>query len=113
MGRIWSEELPAHVGEQVEIAGWLHNQRQLARVSFALVRDARGITQVVVEDDATRAELATWPDESVVRVRGKLEAVPQAPGGLEIHEPTFELVAAAAPDLPIELRRPQLDVQLP
>lgn len=113
MGRIWSKQLPEHIGEQVEIAGWLHNQRQLARVSFVLVRDASGITQVVVEDDATRTELASWPDESVLRVTGRLDAVPQAPGGLEIHEPSFELISAAAPELPLELRRPELDIQLP
>jgi nondiscriminating aspartyl-tRNA synthetase len=113
MARIWSHQLPQHVGEKVEIAGWLHNQRQLARVAFILVRDAHGITQVVVEDEAIRKELSTWPDESVVRVSGTLAAVAQAPGGLEIHDAVFELITAAAADLPVELRRPALDVQLP
>jgi nondiscriminating aspartyl-tRNA synthetase len=113
VARIWSQELPQHVGEQVEVAGWLHNQRRLARVTFALVRDARGITQVVVEDEVNRKELATWPDESVVRVSGTVAAVAQAPGGLEIHDPAFELISLAAADPPVELRRPALDVQLP
>jgi nondiscriminating aspartyl-tRNA synthetase len=72
----------------VELAGWLHHQRRLAQVSFVLVRDARGISQVVVEEAELRAELASWPPEPVLRVEGEVVAVPQAPGGVELHDPT-------------------------
>jgi nondiscriminating aspartyl-tRNA synthetase len=75
MGRIWSDGLGAHVGERVEIAGWLQHQRQLAKVSFALVRDARGIAQVVVEDAALRTQVAALGAETLLNVEGTVVAV--------------------------------------
>jgi nondiscriminating aspartyl-tRNA synthetase len=54
MERIFSTDLLAEDGQQVRIAGWLHHQRQLAKVTFALIRDAKGIAQVVIEDDGLR-----------------------------------------------------------
>jgi nondiscriminating aspartyl-tRNA synthetase len=40
-------------------------------------------------------------------------AVPQAPGGVELHDPHFSLLTRPAGALPFELRRPQLEIQLP
>jgi nondiscriminating aspartyl-tRNA synthetase len=113
MSRVWSDELRAHVGERVEIAGWLHHQRQLAKVTFALVRDARGIAQVVVEDGALRTRLAVLRAETVLKVEGTVVEVRQAPGGLELHQPVFTVITAPTTLPPFELRRPQLDLQLP
>ena len=50
MERIYSDELAEHVGERVRLAGWLHRLRRLSRVSFLILRDARGLAQVVLED---------------------------------------------------------------
>jgi nondiscriminating aspartyl-tRNA synthetase len=113
MGRIWSDGLGAHVGERVEIAGWLQHQRQLAKVSFALVRDARGIAQVVVEDAALRTQVAALGAETVLKVEGTVVADAQAPGGLELHQPAVTVITAPTSPPPFELRRPQLDIQLP
>jgi nondiscriminating aspartyl-tRNA synthetase len=111
--RIWSDGLRAHVGERVEIAGWLQHQRQLAKVSFALVRDARGIAQAVVEDAALRTQVAALGAETVLKVEGTVVAVAQAPGGLELHQPAVTVITAPTSPPPFELRRPQLDIQLP
>ena len=113
MTRVWSHRLREAVGQRVELAGWLHHQRRLAQVSFVLGRDARGISQVVVEEAELRAELASWPPETVLRVEGEMVAVPQAPGGVELHDPHFSLLTRPAGALPFELRRPQLEIQLP
>ncbi len=113
MSRVWSVDLGGFVGQRVELAGWLHHQRRLAQVSFALVRDGRGMSQVVVTDPDVRAALASWAPETVLRVEGEVAAVPQAPAGLELHDPQFTVVSQPQGPLPFELRRPQLDVQLP
>ena len=110
---MWSHRLREAVGQRVELVGWLHHQRRLAQVSFVLVRDARGISQVVVEEAELRAELASWPPEAVLRVEGEVVAVPQAPGGVELHDPHFSLLTRPAGAPPFELRRPQLEIQLP
>jgi nondiscriminating aspartyl-tRNA synthetase len=113
MERCFSTNLVARAGEQVRIAGWLHHQRQLAKVTFALVRDAKGIAQVVVEDDRLRARVGTMLPETVVVVDGMAVRTEQAPGGVEIHEPEFRVLSSPSEPPPFELRRPKLNAQLP
>ena len=55
MERTLAIDLPTRVGERVRMAGWLHHQRQLASVSFVLLRDRSGIAQVVLVDPDTCA----------------------------------------------------------
>ena len=100
--RVWSTELKEHVGERVELQGWLLNHRPLSRVDFVILRDGKGVCQIVVNDDAVRAEVAKWFDETVFTVEGTPKLNEQAPGGVELVDPTFTLVAAtpSATDLP-------------
>jgi len=107
--RIFTNELSAHVGGRVRLAGWLQQRRELSRVTFVVLRDARGLAQIVVEDDAVRDFLP----ETVVEVEGDAVAASQAPGGVELHSPTFAVLAEPAEAPPIELRRPELKEQLP
>jgi nondiscriminating aspartyl-tRNA synthetase len=107
-----STALSARVGERVRMRGWLHHQRQLAQIAFILVRDRTGITQVVITDDELRHRVAQLEAETVIEVEGDAAAVPAAPGGIELHDPTVHVLATAEPS-PIDLRRPVLREQLP
>jgi len=107
--RIFTNELSTHVGARVRLAGWLQHRRELSRVTFAVLRDARGLAQIVVEGDAVAGLLP----ETVVEVEGDAVAAPQAPGGVEIHGPAFRVLAEPAEAPPVELRRPELKEQLP
>jgi len=112
MARIWSTELPAHAGESVQLSGWLHRFRQLSLVSFLILRDGRGLAQVVIEDAALIEKLAVLPAESVLRVEGEAVAVLQAPGGIEVRGARVEGVSEAeAP--PFDLHRPTIKALLP
>jgi len=114
MERHLVSQLGERCGERVRVAGWLHHQRQLARVAFALVRDRSGIVQVVVEDAGLRAELDALPPETVLAVVGTAVESDRAPGGVEIHGPSVEVIARpSGPPPPFELRRPELNAQLP
>jgi nondiscriminating aspartyl-tRNA synthetase len=106
--RIYTTEFAAHVGERVRLAGWLHHQRRLARLTFLLLRDARGVAQVVVDGEPSR-----WQPETVLEVEGRVVATPEAPDGVELHEPEFRVLAEPVEPPPIELRRPRLKEQLP
>jgi nondiscriminating aspartyl-tRNA synthetase len=110
MQRVLSSELRSHVGRRVRVAGWLHHQRGLSKVTFVLVRDRGGLAQVVVDrpDD-----VASLLPETVVEVEATVVASDQAPGGVELHEPAFDVLAEPAEAPPIELRRPELKEQLP
>lgn len=67
MERIWTVDLSAHSERRVLLAGWLHRQRQLSAVTFLILRDGKGMAQVVVEDAALRAHLAGLRNETVLQ----------------------------------------------
>jgi nondiscriminating aspartyl-tRNA synthetase len=105
--RVLSSELSSRVGERVTLAGWLHAKRELGAVSFVLLRDRAGLAQAVVD-----GALELLP-ETVLYVDGDVVAAPQAPGGVELQEPSFRVLAEPAEPPPVELRRPVLKETLP
>lgn len=111
--RIWTTELGQHVGEKVRLAGWLHRWRRLSQVGFLVLRDAKGLAQIVVEDTAVIEQVSALPHESVLAIEGIVTAQPQAPGGVEVHHPALEIVAAACAPPPFDLFRPMVQAQLP
>jgi nondiscriminating aspartyl-tRNA synthetase len=113
MERTVARDLPARVGERVRLAGWLHNRRELSRVTFIVLRDRTGLAQVVVDDPELRAHVAALLPETVLELEGVATASEQAPGGVEIQEPCVAVVSEPAEAPPIELRRPELKEALP
>lgn len=113
MGAIWSTELSAHVGERVILVGWLHHQRELSSFTFLILRDGKGLVQVVVSEAEAVVFISSLLPESVIKIEGLVVATPQAPGGFEIHEPTLEVISAPTALSPIELKRKTLKEQLP
>ncbi len=110
--RVLSSDLAAHAGERVTLAGWLHAKRELGAVSFVLLRDRAGLAQAVI-DPAQGREALELPAETVVELDGLVVATAQAPGGVELHEPSFRVLSEPAEPPPIELRRPLLKETLP
>jgi nondiscriminating aspartyl-tRNA synthetase len=113
MQRILSSQLSAHVGESVRVAGWVHRRRVLKSVAFLVLRDAAGLTQVVVSDPATRAQLETLPEETTVVVVGTVTSQASAPGGVELTSPVIEALTDPAEPAPFDLYRPELRTSLP
>jgi nondiscriminating aspartyl-tRNA synthetase len=113
MERIWTIELGRHVGKQVRLAGWLHRLRRLSNVSFLILRDGKGLAQIVIEDEALAEQLAQLHNETVLMVEGVVVAQPQAPSGVEVHQPRCEVISAASTPPPFDLFRPVLKAQLP
>jgi nondiscriminating aspartyl-tRNA synthetase len=105
--RILSNELSAHIGERVKLAGWLHAKRELGAVAFVVVRDRAGLAQVVA---TSPVELSP---ETVVEVEGEVMAAAQAPTGVELREPLLRVLSEPAEPPPLELRRPVLKETLP
>ncbi|MEU8204016.1 aspartate--tRNA(Asn) ligase [Streptosporangium sp. NPDC049046] len=113
MQRILSTQLSAHVGETVHVAGWIHRRRLLKSVAFLILRDATGLTQVVVSEETVRAQLEALPEETTVSVVGTVTAERSAPGGVEITSPVIEALTDPAQPVPFDLYRPDLRVSLP
>ncbi len=95
-------------GTAVTLEGWVHRRRELARVTFLVLRDRSGLAQVVLP-----AGTPVPPEETTVRVTGTATANDQAPGGVEVTEAIVELLTEPALTPPAELWRPSLDVSLP
>jgi nondiscriminating aspartyl-tRNA synthetase len=107
MKRTLIHELPSHVGERVRVAGWLHNRRELSRVTFLVLRDRTGLAQVVVD------RAPPLLPETVLEVEALVTANEQAPSGVELHDPELLVLAEPAETPPLELRRPELKEALP
>ena len=105
--RVLSSELSAHPGERVTMAGWLHAKRELGAVTFVVLRDRAGLAQIVAEPPV---ELSP---ETVLEVEGVAVAAEQAPGGVELQEPSFRVLSEPVEQPPVELRRPALKESLP
>jgi nondiscriminating aspartyl-tRNA synthetase len=109
MRRTLTSELPhATPGEQVRLQGWVHRRRDLAKVTFLVVRDRTGLAQVVLP-----AGTELPPEETPVEVRGTATSNAQAPGGVEVTDASVTALSEPAETPAVELWRPTLETGLP
>ena len=94
--RISISHAARHVGEEVEIAGWLYNLRKSGKIVFPIVRDGTGIMQCVAMKNALPEDvfesLKHLTQESSLIVRGKLRAEARAQGGYEMDVEGVEII---------------------
>lgn len=91
MKRTLSKEVAEYIGKPVMIEGWLHKKRLLGGLSFIMVRDRSGITQVVVEDKDEVEKLRALQIGTIMKVEGKVVKEERAPGGAEIHDAKLDI----------------------
>jgi asparaginyl-tRNA synthetase len=94
--RITISDASRHVGEVVEIAGWLYNLRRSGKIAFPILRDGTGIMQCVAVKSALPEELfetvRNLTQESSIIVTGKIREEQRAPGGYEMDVENLEVV---------------------
>ncbi len=115
--RTLCSDLPAaEPGSTVRLQGWVHRRRELAALTFLVLRDRTGLAQVVVKPgppgSAPRGP-GVPPEETTVEVVGTATANPQAPGGIEVTDPVITALTEPAATPPVELWRPALNASLP
>src|SRR5215468_5481470 len=93
-----NELRPAHIGQTVTLAGWVHSRRDLGGLIFIDVRDREGRTQTVFDPSDLPKELfeqaAALRSECVVQIRGKVR--PRPPGTNNPKILTGEIEVAAS-----------------
>ena len=104
--RVLSDELKKQAGKAVTVAGWLYKKRSLGGVMFVVLRDRRGLMQVVVRSEAEQEKLRGMQVGTVVEVHGRVKAEPRAVGGAEIHEPKITVLVPVEDEPPIEIDNP-------
>ncbi|REJ05519.1 aspartate--tRNA(Asn) ligase [Microbacterium bovistercoris] len=102
----------AEPGTEVRLQGHVHRRRELATVSFLIIRDRSGLAQVVVRADEIGDD-GLPPEETVVDIVGIATANAHAPGGIEVVSPVVTLLTEPAATPPVELWRPALTAGLP
>jgi nondiscriminating aspartyl-tRNA synthetase len=100
------EELPAKVGEQACVRGWVHAVRDQKRMQFVIVRDESGLVQVALAKQEPPSELnealSALSVESAVTVEGTVVADERVKlGGLELKLERLQVDSAAEPEVPI------------
>ncbi len=104
MKRITIAEASAHVGESVQIPGWLYNLRRSGKILFPQLRDGSGIMQCVavkklLPEDVFQT-LRHLTQESSLVVTGKIRAEERAPGGYEMDVEGVEVLQKVPEDNP-------------
>lgn len=112
MERIRTSEAAGFVGREVRLQGWLHQFRALGKVNFLIVRDGWSTFQALVDDETTLATLHGVGVESIIEVRGRIVAEPQAPGGAELHETRVTILEAIHEPPPVELNKREMRAAL-
>jgi nondiscriminating aspartyl-tRNA synthetase len=112
--RIPTNEVGAHIGERVIVTGWLHSWREMGGLSFLVLRDAWGTLQAVAETENELLPLRACGAgvESVISIDGQVVAMPQAPGGVELHELHIEIISPVSEPPVVPLNKPRLKAQL-
>lgn len=113
---IYIEDAGKHVGEEVEIRGWLFNKRSSGKIHFLIVRDGTGFMQAVVVKSEVSDEVFDLYDEltqeSSIIVKGVVRADKRAPGGYELTVRNIQLVHRAI-DYPITKKEHGIGFLLP
>jgi len=96
-GRIvYIKELKKHVGEEVEIRGWVYNKRSSGKVRFLIIRDGTGFLQCVMVKSNLADEVFELYNElsleTSVIVKGKAREDRRAPGGVELELQDLKIV---------------------
>lgn len=90
-----------------EIAGWVHEVRDLGGLAFMLIRDRTGIIQVTIPkkkvSEQVLVAVKAVSRESVVRVSGTVKAIDKAPGGRELVPESIEIISLAETPLPLDV----------
>lgn len=110
MNRIWIEELPKYLHQEVTVEGWLHRVRKLGKLAFLLIKDTTGMVQGVVTGKPEW--LQDIAPEQAVRVHGSVSASNQQALGVELQISEIVVLGKVYKDLPFELNQEEIGAGL-
>jgi len=98
-------EAKGKVGEEVTVAGWVHEIRDIGKLIFIQLRDKTGIMQLIAKKGVVPDEVmeaAKRNKEDVIEVKGKIAENKVAPGGVELVPSKIEVLSKVEEKLPID-----------
>jgi nondiscriminating aspartyl-tRNA synthetase len=112
MQRTLSKDLRHSTGKTVTLRGWLNNTRAFGKLTFLILRDRSGLTQVVVEERDENEKIATLQPGSILRITGTVAASKEARIGVEIVHPKIIVENEIREIPPIEYYKPEMHSDL-
>jgi len=104
--RTLAKDIATKIGQTATVRGWLHKKRLLGGLTFIVVRDRSGLTQVLVKDKDEVEKLREHQIGTVLAVTGAVVEDKRAPGGAELHDATLEVEVPVMFQNPIEIDKP-------
>ena len=105
MAHVYVEDLKHHVGQEVQLKGWLYNIAGKGKLYFLQVRDGTGIVQAVVSkadvSEETFAKIGTLKQEASIVVTGTVREDKRSALGVEVGVKDLAVVALPTADFPI------------
>jgi len=108
MKRLYSTELPEHVGQKVRIRGWFHTLRSLGKLHFLIVRDMYGFIQVVIQDTEEMRKISSLQVGSILTVLGEVVNASQAHLKVELIHPSIAVEVPILLPPPLEYNKPEI-----
>ncbi|MAH43143.1 aspartate--tRNA(Asn) ligase [archaeon] len=90
--------------EQVVVAGWIDNIRDIGKIKFVILRDREGTMQVVVKEKDMTEKIKHMGKESVISVKGVVQASDKSPCGWELIPEDIEMLNKSETTLPLEVK---------
>ncbi len=113
--RKYVEEAKEHVGETIQLAGWVSRTRDLKKIRFIVLRDRTGEIQVVVKPENKALFELPLGREDVITVTGKAVASDMANAGMEFQPDSLEVINKSLQPLPVDIlenKKSDLDTRL-
>ncbi len=98
-------ELKQKIGQQVRIAGWVHELRDIGKIKFLILRDKTGIVQAIAlkkQTDEKVYEKISVPKESVVQLIGTPKESNIAKSGFEFVIKDINVLNVVSEKLPVD-----------
>lgn len=103
----YSGEILQHKGEEVTLAGWVDNVKELPNLRFVILRDRQGVAQVTIHKKNSPKQVVEASEklnlQDVVSVRGLVLEKQVAKAGPEIQPISLTVLSHSSSPLPIDL----------
>lgn len=104
--RVLTDELEERIGQEVTVAGWVHELRDLGGIKFLLLRDRKGLVQITFLKKKVDGEIfqkfSELGREDVIQVKGLVNKSDIAQMGIELFPAEMTVLSEADSPLPLD-----------
>lgn len=110
--RILAKDLEKHVQKKVTIRGWLNNLRPFGKLTFLLLRDRSGLTQVIIEDKEEQKKVKHLQPGSILKIQGLVRKSDEDSSKTELADPKITVENEVTDVPPIDYYKPEIQSDL-